>query len=444
MNLKTRIIVAFSFIILGLVCVLVVILGIYLRNFQKNQTLKFLYSQVELADASYDNFLKSLEIMTTDWSTDGYVLQMTQDILRVKGEKKEAISNQLGNWLTTKKMISPSVVIVDVLNGNGVVVASTRKERIDKNEKDAKIRFNDVINSDFGEAFVETAVFEEDEDSENPMIHVSARMFSLISSSDNPMPLDAVILLHFNNTDQLKTVISGGEPEIKDIEKLSLFEAYKSADIYLVNSDSVMMVPSRWNPRTVLKQRVDTSPVRKCLEEGKDFSGEYIDYLGRNVIGVSECLDHGKAVLVFEVEKKEALSFMAGVYIYLATAGFAIGFLGIMLAFLIANRFTKDLIEFIKMVKKVADNKEYSSRFETDKVTSEIGMLSRSFNYLLDSLNLFQKNLSKSETMLKESNFNLDIKVKELQKTNSLMVDRELKMIELKNNIRRFKKKEIR
>ncbi len=62
----------------------------------------------------------------------------------------------------------------------------------------------------------------------------------------------------------------------------------------------------------------------------------------------------------------------------------------------------------------------------------------RSLNYLLDSLDAFQKKVIKSEAILKASNVSLEHKTAELRKMNEFMVGRELKMIELKKEIERL------
>lgn len=434
MKLATKLIIVFSLLLTVAMAGLAVFLGIYLTKHQRDQKLRSLYSLVKMADVSYEGFKHGLEIRAIDWASDGYIRETTEKLLSARGREKEAVAGQLSDYFREKKLIyDPAVMMLEVLDKEGIVIASSRKERIGADESEEKNRFKDAIGGNFGEAFVESVVFEADEDPEKFMNHVTTRIFSISSTKGNPVPLSAVLLFHFGNTDRIKEALAGGKMEGKDVKNAILLEHYDSADIYLVNSDRLMSTPSRFVEGAVLKQRVDTPPVRACLENRKDFNGEYVNYLGKRVLGAAECVDEGRNVIVFEVEKQEALSFMADLYIQLAVGTLVTVFLGVVIITFVSHGFTKDLVVLTDEVQKMANKNDFSARAKVP-LSPEAGLLASVFNSLLD-------NLDKSRKNVEESNLTLAEKVNELERTNQLMVGRELKMVELKKRIIELEKK---
>lgn len=438
MKLATKLIIGFSLLLAMMTVVLGIYLGTYITKFQHDQTLQTFYSMVKMADASYEGFKQNLRVKTVDWASDGYVRMTTEKLLSTKGRERDVLVGQLGDYFREKKLIyDQQVMLLEVLDKDGIVIVSSHNKRIGINEKEEKNGFKEAIQGDLGEAFVEDIVVEEDENLGMPMNHVTTRIFALSSTIEKPVPLDAVLLLHFTNTNEIKNALVGNWAKKKDVTSMPFMVHYASADIYLVNSKRLMTVPSRFVKNTALKQRVNTSPVKSCLEDHKDFSGEYVNYLGKKVLGVGECIDDGKNVLVFEVEKEEALSFIKDIYLRMAIITLVMMFLGFVGSIFFSHFFLKDLVALTGMIKTIADKKDFSTRI-TDVPSGEIGILSRSFNYLLDSLDVFQQNVLQSETKLNASTMSLEQKASELERMNKLMVGRELKMIELKEKIKQY------
>ena len=70
------------------------------------------------------------------------------------------------------------------------------------------------------------------------------------------------------------------------------------------------------------------------------------------------------------------------------------------------------------------------------KSRDEIGELSSAFNQMADNISKSQEDLKKNDEQLRLEKANLDQKVEELERFNRLTVGRELKMIELKKEIK--------
>ncbi|MBT9171160.1 MAG: hypothetical protein DDT18_01529 [Actinobacteria bacterium] len=77
-----------------------------------------------------------------------------------------------------------------------------------------------------------SVVFEKDEHPTEPMFHVTAPLFSALKESPDKklLPLSAVLLLHFINTQELEKVLIGGYKFNERISGSLLTENYKTAE----------------------------------------------------------------------------------------------------------------------------------------------------------------------------------------------------------------------
>ena len=116
--------------------------------------------------------------------------------------------------------------------------------------------------------------------------------------------------MHFLNVSEIAGAISGdSSAQNTAYENSGLLASYKTSEIYLDNTRKLMVTPSRFVPDIKQEQEVDTLPVRECLENGKEISGEYDDYRGKRVFDESVCLIDEGLVLVIEVDKDEMLQY---------------------------------------------------------------------------------------------------------------------------------------
>ncbi|HLA26066.1 MAG TPA: hypothetical protein VJ028_02810, partial [Patescibacteria group bacterium] len=291
---------------------------------------------------TYFAFTENEKIRTIDWSSDGHIRNNTEALLDAikqnNGEEKEKLAKELSVYLRERKIVyDPKVIIMDILGPTGIVIASSREDRIgvDEAEEEKRLnahKFSQAIKSEFGQAFVRPVVFEADESSE-PMTHVVARVFSTKQDESGKLiPLDAVVLLHFTDADKINDMLSGKWAiDQGAVSGQELFNKYKTAEIYLVGEDRLMASSSRFIGDSILKQKVDSLSVRNCFENNKETTGEYFNYQGINVLGASMCLDRDDLVLVMEIASDEVLAPLKEVRNRLIFAG-ALAFLASFLA----------------------------------------------------------------------------------------------------------------
>lgn len=459
------------------VCLFGLIIGsliFYLETYFKNQFKTQIMSSFQIialgAQSSYFSFIRQAEIRTIDWSSDNAIRVTTEKILASSEPERAKFAQELSLYLKEKKIVyDPEVLIIDILNQNGIVVASSRQDRIGTDEAKEEreigaVRFQEAIRADLGEAFATPVIYEEDEHDE-PMIHLTARIFSEeLDVAGKFKPLDAVILLHFANTKRLSEIFQG-----KISLGGSLLEKnYQTAEIYLVNLNKKMVTYSRFGPARIGETEVDTAPVNLCLETGADFNGEYINYRNKEVIGYSVCLRDKGVVVVAEAEKKEILVFLAKTRLFVGEVGFLFMILGILGIFLFVNFAFRNLEKLSLAIKKISKG-DFGVRIKINS-QDEIGGFASTLNNMLDIFQESQKKLKETEIGTKKVNIMLEKKVQEktmeietakinLEKTvvertkelekkvgelkrfQQLTIGRELKMMELKKELEELKKK---
>lgn len=474
MKFQSKLTLLLTAIIVIIIAALYYIFDTTIEGYLKNTAIKNFHSIVETSEGAYFLFADKIKTRTLDWSSDGTIRAATEKILSLpEGEERTSAVEALARYFREEKLrYDPAISIIDILDGNGIVVVSSRADRIGIDEKEEEkefhaTRFSEAIASKFGEAFVTNVVIEPDEGMD-PMIHVVARIFSATKDAQGNLPaLDAVMLLHFTNIEQLGNILSG-EAQITQgaISGRVLFEYLKTAEIYLVNKDRIIITPSRFIADAALKLRVDTYPVKACLEEGKEVAGEYLDYRGISVFGASMCLARDNAVLIAEVDAEEILAPLRELRTRFAFASILIALIGALITALLSRRFLKNLQPILVAATEVA--KGNSAVRAKIKGHDEIGTVALMFNQMLDGIEKATGELKDAQGKLTRVNADLDQRVKErtaeleqlkanleqivmdrtkemkekmdeLEKFKKLTVGRELKMIELKKEIERLK-----
>lgn len=188
---------------------------------------------------------------------------------------------------------------------------------------------------------------------------------------------------------------------------------WKTLEIYLVNRDKLMITPSRFDPASVLKQKVDTFPVRECLEHRDEKTGFYPDYRGRMVVGASMCFPSFGWTLIAEVDAQEVFApvmrsqrytFMGVVLVTALIGALAFYFIRVIVSHLRALALGAGEI--------AAGNYEVRVPVRTG---DEIGQLASSFNGMAESILERQRELVASQKSLAESELRYRTLIENLQ-----------------------------
>ena len=155
-----------------------------------------------------------------------------------------------------------------------------------------------------------------------------------------------------------------------------------------------------------VKQRVDTLPVRECLEHGKEISEEYDNYQGVRVLGASMCFQKEGIVVLVEIEKNEVYAPLTTLIRYTAIGGAVFLIFGILIIIIFIRR-PLALINDIVMVAKRVTNGDLDTSVEV-KTKDELGFLAESFNTMIGSVRNAEKELHASRSRAEEERIKVE------------------------------------
>ncbi len=430
-SLFYKIIIFISIFVFVLIGSMVAYSFVRFNEIFKNQIFHDLRGIAEYGEGQIFSLFEKFMARTSDWSSDNHIRTEFEEIIKFNdGQRAERLAEYIK---TEKQSMDNGIIITDIFNLDGTVEISTFKERIGHSEPleelDEEYNFSKAKSVSYGKSFVSSLIYEDEPGHSEPMWHVSVPIVS--PKTDKVI---GVMVNHISGKEYYKVL--SGEFQIKfgsKSEQVFLSER-KTTEIYLVNDKKLMMTPSKFVDEATLKQTVDTVPVKKCLEENKEFVGNYKNYLGQNVVGASACfgdsLFDSNVILLIEIGKDEIFSEFNKEIIYMFLIGIFIWLIGIFGIYLIVRIFLSGIFAINKAASEVAkDNLDAKAEIKSN---DEVGDLAETFNKMVDKIKTFQNKIKEKDEKLTAINSNLE-------EFKSLAVGRELKMIELKKEMEKLK-----
>lgn len=373
----------------------------------RNQITRDLRIFADQSEGTYYAYIRGLKIRALDWSSDTNLRKIAEKLVLTKEGTKEHqdLVDEFAYYIKEKKMpYDDTVVLVDILDKDGKIIASTNPSNIGK---DGKVKstyrkvanYSEIINSKFGEAFVGGIVYEEGEIKE-PITYASARFYSP-EARGGFVPVDAVLRIRFANNKQIEDLLWGRLQVVDGARSGDAFLSnYRTSEVYLVNSENLLVTPTRKIKDITIKNMIDTLPVRECFERGRELVSEYIDYSGVRVFGIGMCLESEGLVLIVEIEEKEVFSPLVAVELSALLGGTVLLFLGIMAIVAFLRSPLNRLDEIVSTIKRVI--KGDLSAVSKARGDDEIGSLASMFNTMVDNIRINQKELQKSKSLIEE------------------------------------------
>lgn len=479
---------------LSLVYKLVLFFSVFIFFLIVPLSLYFYIEATEIIEKQTDNYLTAIaesvegqvflafdktKTRAADWSSDGLIRETTEKI--VKNQKQEDMATLSDYFLNKKLPLNHTIKLIDVVSLDGVILASSEKKRVGLVEDEHVLpeEREKLANAKFGETFISELEEESKEEAEE-MYHPLGLMYhSMVPiKSIQTGETVGILLLHFSGEifDQLMSGIWQVEQGAKTGQEFT--KRLNTSEIYLVNKDGLMITPSRFIENAVLKQKADTLPVKNCLEKNEEFVGEYLNYLGTKVRGSSMCFstfgDHNMTLIV-EVAEDELFADLIKERTDFILLTLLLWILGILFSILFGRFFLKNIKIIHNTAIRVAKG-DFKIRAVV-KARDESGDLATIFNQMLDNIEESREDLARSNQDLQNTykeleriNASLEEKVKirtnelenikanlelrvhektmelqerlnELEKFRKLTIGRELKMIELKDEIDNLKRK---
>ena len=174
----------------------------------------------------------------------------------------------------------------------------------------------------------------------------------------------------------------------------------KTGEVYIVNDDYTLISESRFLKNTTFNQKVDTLPVRKCFEEGKEILDFYPDYRDVKIFGSSYCAKDLGFVLLAEIDESETIEpililqdriFLTGLVITMAMG---------VITFFLSKSISHPLVKLQKAAQEIAKG-NFDVRTNI-KTSDEIGQLSASFDSMAKRLQESAMAINLREEIIKE------------------------------------------
>lgn len=326
-------------------------------------------------------FLESVKARVLDFSTDGFI---DDEVEKIEAGKKEEIK-KLDKYLNERKApILKYITRLSILSKDGKVISSTLEESIGADKSKEEFFISGL---------------------KGVSVNERARGFT----GEREIAISAPI--YSRHTGRLIGVIAGIFPldrfsdlftsqNIKELGAVSweLLKKYRTMEVYIVNRDKLMITESRFIKDAPFRLRVDTPPVRTCLQDGRELTGLYKDYRGEDVAGASMCFPSMGWTLVVEIDRKEIFTPAERTARYsIITIIVTVSFMGLFILYMLRS--------VVGQIKMVAGASTEIARGNYDisipvKSRDEIGVLSGSFNNMAHEIKERTESLKKSEASL--------------------------------------------
>lgn len=468
-----KLILFISVLILFLVAPLAAYFYIEVEEIVEYRVNDYMISLAEAVEGQVFLFFDKAKVRTSDWSSDGYIRQIADKI--IKEHNQDDIKN-LNTHLAERKLpLDQTVKITDVVDLDMRIIASSDSRRVSLIEYEHISPIKDeLIKSEFGKVFIDGLKDETGEAGEYHPIGLFFHAMTPIKSVETGETI-AVLLVHFTG-DTLNDILSGAwQVEQGAKTGQEFIQRLETSQIYLVNEDKLMITPSRFMKDAVLKQKVDSLPVKNCFEKGEEFVGNYLDYRGVEVEGASMCFSDYKMALLVEVDSSEIFEDLNKEKNDFILVTALLWIFSVLTSILFSRFFLRSLKSIGETAKKISKG-DFDVRADV-KVKDEIGDLANVFNNMLDAVKQSRKDLEesnlelqKTQKELEEANLSLEEKIKtrtkeleeikntlelrvhektvelekrlaDLEKFRKLTLGRELRMVELKEEMDELKKK---
>lgn len=333
-------------------------------------------------------FLEKLKQRALDFSSDGVI----RNHLLKKSQGREIASSVLSRHLVENKLpLSKSIKVVHVLSPEGQIIASTDSSEIGK----------DCANEGFFLKGKEGVVI-----TEMPIGYGGTPELVVSTPIINKSTGTTLgVIANFIQISELSKLLCG--EYTKGLGAISWNKgkkSWKTLDIYLVNSEKRMITESLFVDDAVLKQKVDTVPVNLCLVSLKETAGFYKNYRGRTVVGASMYIPSMQWVLLVEIDMNEIFVPIYNIRQNMLITAAVVIVMVVLLFTLFIRKFVNPLRVVSAAAKDIKDVAvgNFSITIPV-KSHDEIGLLCRSFNYMVQHINERTTALIQSETRLAEA-----------------------------------------
>jgi len=375
-----------TFALTGFIILVLGFIGLsFIEQNVKSEVFNHIISLAELREVQIFQYLDSINSRTIDFSSDGFIRTSLKYIVI---DNSPADVEKLNNYLINNKMpLDSTLAGILIINNKGIIVASTDEEEIGKDES----KDDYFIKGKEGIFTIELR--------EHP--HFEFQNIFVVSAPLTDVETGELlgVIVNFFDVGEIEDIFSG-KFQLEKEALTGTTDLGNGMETYIVNRDGIMFVHSAvYRERHSGGMIVDTIPVKKCFEEGKEFSGTYIDYAGEEVVGASRCIPDIKWVLLVESSTKETFAFINKIFfIFIFLAIVFIIFI-IFLWYILNEKISRPITQ----LRSAAEDLE-KGNFNTKvniKTGDELEELGKSFNKTSEALGRLEdehKQIDKAKT----------------------------------------------
>ncbi len=202
-----------------------------------------------------------------------------------------------------------------------------------------------------------------------------------------------------HNSEPIGVIIAKMRTKTMDDILLNRSGLGKSGEVYVVNDEYTLISESRFL-NTAFNQKVDTLPVRKCFEEGKEILDFYPDYRDVKIFGSSYCAKDLGFVLLAEIDESETIEPILILQDRIFLTGLVITMVMGVVTFFLSKSISHPLVKLQKAAQEIAKG-NFDVRTNI-KTSDEIGQLSASFDSMAKRLQESAMAINLREEIIKE------------------------------------------
>lgn len=314
-------------------------------------------------------YLKRQLRMAAGFASDGYIRNTLKKMNLREGDFKD-LSKKLGEYLRNeKKVIDPDIYETFILDFRGRVVASSDESRVGISKSKDDYFMNSKKQPRIKDAYFFRSTGKESIAFSAPLKNIKTGEF-------------LGVIVNRVETETLNK-ITGARKGLGE-----------TGEVYIVNKDGYMITRSRFRRDTFLKQQVDSEPVRKFFNQGKDMAGVYANYRGKQVFGASEGTDLNEQLLlgwllIAEIDVDEALAPVATLRKWMLLISLATIVIVAGIALVIAGSIVNPLQNAVSKIREIARSAGDLTQEIEVRSNDEVGDLALAFNDMISTLDEF-------------------------------------------------------
>lgn len=234
------------------IAIITTVYDFYSRSRLKDRVMDHMKSVAEAKELHILSFMEKTKGSTVDFSTDKFVIERLDAIIRGEAAKQQEVMSLNKHLLDNKLQLSTRLMAIAIVDKYGKVVSSSHEKLVGKDMSGQDV-FTQGISKKYGEAHVAQPRYFPEIDVN--CIFVSAPIISK------------------KGADYLGVIINVYNLLVLDEITTNRIGMGETGEIYLVNRDKTMITASRFIDNAPLKHAVDTEPVRRIIEDGKERVG---------------------------------------------------------------------------------------------------------------------------------------------------------------------------